>query len=206
MTQLPSSDASPSQARGRERMENVLEEAERMLIDGGYAALTMRKLAERCGIALGNLQYYFPSKSALVAALVDRICERHREAIGTWPGEDTPPEASFETLLRYILDDIRKPEGSVLYWELWALAAHDERTKNAMAELYGLETDLLAKAIARINPALRGSKVRQRAQTVFALLEGSGLMIGAGRPNAQKPEPLMDEIIASALAMAKRTG
>lgn len=199
-----SPEALPPQARGRERMETVLQEAERMMIEEGYAALTMRKLAERCGIALGNLQYYFPSKSALVAALVDRICERHRQSIGTWPEQEVAPEISFETLLRYVLEDIRKPEGSVLYWELWALAAHDERTKDAMAELYGLELDLLAQAITRLNPALPDATVRRRAQIVFGMLEGSGLMIGAGRPGAANPEPLMDEIVASALAMVMR--
>ena len=46
--------------------------------------------------------------------------------------------------------------------------------------------------------------VRRRAQIVFGMLEGSGLMIGAGRPGAANPEPLMDEIVASALAMVMR--
>ena len=58
MTDPASPDALPpqhrGQNRGRERMENLLVEAERMMIEEGYAGLTMRRLAERCGIALGE--------------------------------------------------------------------------------------------------------------------------------------------------------
>lgn len=204
MTDAASPDTLPAQNRGRERMENVLLEAERMMIEEGYSGLTMRRLAERCGIALGNLQYYFPSKSALVAALADHICARHREAVETWPAQDAAPEAAFEALIRYVLEDIRKPEGSILYWEFWALAAHDEHAKAAMAELYRTELDLLAEAIARLNPALPGPQIRHRAEIIVGMLEGSGLMIGPGRPHAETPEPLMEEIVAAALAIAMR--
>ncbi|MAB14944.1 TetR/AcrR family transcriptional regulator [Parvibaculum sp.] len=204
MTDPASPAPLPARNRGRERMESVLLEAERMMIEEGYSGLTMRRLAERCGIALGNLQYYFPSKSALVAALADHICARHRQASETWPAQDAAPEAAFEALIRYVLDDIRKPEGSILYWEFWALAAHDDHAKTAMAELYQTELDLLSEAIARLTPALPETQIRHRAEIIVGMLEGSGLMIGPGRPHAETPGPLMEEIIAAALAVATR--
>jgi AcrR family transcriptional regulator len=181
MATLPPSDTIPTQARARERMANVLCQAEQMMIEDGYASLTMRKLAERCGIALGNLQYYFPSKSDLVAALVEGICVRHRHSLTKQLNQNDDPLAAFKASLRYMLEDIRKPEGSVLYWELWALAAHDSATNAAVTKLYHDELELLVHCITRLNPDLPSPAIRLRAQTVMSMVEGSTLLMNMKR-------------------------
>jgi AcrR family transcriptional regulator len=184
-------DPAPVQARARERLANVLEEAEQMLIDAGYAAMTMRKLAERCGMALGNLQYYFPSKSDLITALVENIYE-------------TKPQQALEMLLRYILDDVCKSEGSILFWELWVLAARDNAANAAMTKFYAAEQSLIEQGIQQLNPKLPARTTRLRAKVIMGMMEGSTLLIGAGRPDARASKPLVDEIIASMLAIAAR--
>lgn len=194
----------PVQARARERLGMVLTEAEKLLIDEGYAALTMRGLAERCGMVLGNLQYYFPSKSDLVAAVVESIYERHQHRLTKHTDAAAAPREAMEALLRYMLDDIRKPEGSALFWELWVLAARDDVANAAMTKFYRAEQDVIEQAIVRLNSKLPARIARLRAKVIVGMVEGSTLLVGVGRPDARAPKPLIDEIIASMLTIAMR--
>ena len=49
-------------SKGEQRINLILEAAELLLIDSGYHNFSMRKVATKAGISVGNLQYYFPSK------------------------------------------------------------------------------------------------------------------------------------------------
>ena len=50
--------------------ENALLETRRILREEGYDALTMRAIARKCGIAVGTLYNYFPSKEYLTGCVV----------------------------------------------------------------------------------------------------------------------------------------
>lgn len=45
----------------------ILEEARRQIEASGYSALTIRSVASSCGVGVGTVYNYFPSKDALVA-------------------------------------------------------------------------------------------------------------------------------------------
>jgi AcrR family transcriptional regulator len=52
-----------------------------VLIEEGYAALSIRRIAARAGVRLGHLQYYYPSKADIVRALLERHLESAIEAV-----------------------------------------------------------------------------------------------------------------------------
>ncbi len=45
----------------------VLREVDALLLQGGYSAVTIREVANRCGLGVGTVYNYFPSKEAMVA-------------------------------------------------------------------------------------------------------------------------------------------
>lgn len=47
--------------------DRLLEEAERQLKQGGYETVTIRSIAKGCGVGVGTVYNYFPSKEALIA-------------------------------------------------------------------------------------------------------------------------------------------
>ncbi len=47
--------------------ERMLQEAEKLLRQGGYSAVTIRGIAGACGVGVGTVYNYFPSKEALLA-------------------------------------------------------------------------------------------------------------------------------------------
>ena len=46
----------------------LLEEAKMQIESAGYGAMTIRSIAKACGVGVGTVYNYFPSKEALVAA------------------------------------------------------------------------------------------------------------------------------------------
>ena len=48
--------------------QRLLEEARKQIAASGYAALTVRSVAKSCGVGVGTVYNYFPSKESLLAA------------------------------------------------------------------------------------------------------------------------------------------
>jgi AcrR family transcriptional regulator len=63
---------SASQERSRSTVDALLEATTRILIKEGYDRASTNRIAEVAGVSIGSLYQYFPSKEALVAAVVDR--------------------------------------------------------------------------------------------------------------------------------------
>jgi TetR/AcrR family tetracycline transcriptional repressor len=58
---------------GRLTPESIVDEAIRLLQEEGVESVSLRKLAARLGIAAPSLYWHFADKSALLAAIVERI-------------------------------------------------------------------------------------------------------------------------------------
>ena len=65
----------------------LLAEARRQIEESGYGAMTVRSVAKACGVGVGTVYNYFPSKDALVATymLADwKTCVAAIEAVSTY--------------------------------------------------------------------------------------------------------------------------
>jgi AcrR family transcriptional regulator len=71
----------PRQARARATVDVILDAAQRVLVRTGYEKFTTNKVARLAGVSIGSLYQYFPSKRALVGALLDRHVERSTRAL-----------------------------------------------------------------------------------------------------------------------------
>ncbi|MBH5369917.1 TetR/AcrR family transcriptional regulator [Bradyrhizobium glycinis] len=66
-----------SQARSRATVDALVEATARILVREGFEKTSTNRIADVAGVSVGSLYQYFPSKEALVAAVIDR----HNEAI-----------------------------------------------------------------------------------------------------------------------------
>jgi AcrR family transcriptional regulator len=62
----------PRQARATAMVDLVLEAATRVLSSDSLAGFNTNRVAEVAGISVGSLYQYFPNKSSLIAALIER--------------------------------------------------------------------------------------------------------------------------------------
>ncbi len=63
---------SPTQNRSKVTVDAILGATARILKKEGYDRASTNKIAEAAGVSVGSLYQYFPSKEALVAALIER--------------------------------------------------------------------------------------------------------------------------------------
>lgn len=57
----------------------MLDAAEALVMDEGSAKLTLDAVAERAGVSKGGVLYHFPTKEALLLAMMDRMIARNHE-------------------------------------------------------------------------------------------------------------------------------
>jgi AcrR family transcriptional regulator len=65
----------PRQERSRATIDAILTATARILEREGFDRASTNRIAEAAGVSIGSLYQYFPSKEALVAALVERHIE-----------------------------------------------------------------------------------------------------------------------------------
>src|ERR1700758_3024984 len=65
-----------SQQRGEDTRRRILETAFELFASDGFEGASTRTLAERAGVNLPAIQYYFGSKEGLYRAVVEQITDR----------------------------------------------------------------------------------------------------------------------------------
>jgi AcrR family transcriptional regulator len=61
-----------SQERSRATVDALIEATARILVREGFDRASTNRIAEKAGVSIGSLYQYYPSKEALVAAVIDR--------------------------------------------------------------------------------------------------------------------------------------
>jgi AcrR family transcriptional regulator len=67
-------------SRGEQTRAAILDSALGLFEEVGYDATTMRAIAERAGVSVGNAYYYFDSKEHLIQGFYDRVSVEHEAA------------------------------------------------------------------------------------------------------------------------------
>jgi TetR/AcrR family transcriptional regulator len=113
--------------------EALLDAAERLLVDVGYAGVTTRRLAEEAGVNHGLVHYYFGSIENLLVRALERFTEglvaRQRELYGA----DVPFIEKWRTAMRYLMSDDATYEK--IWLELQALAMNTPDLRDRLARV-----------------------------------------------------------------------
>jgi AcrR family transcriptional regulator len=101
----------PSPTKGERTRQGILEAAYELFLTQGYAATSMRQVAERAGLALGGIYNHFSSKEAIFSEL---ILERHpyRQVLPillNTPADD--PESFVRLAAKMMVEELgRRPD------------------------------------------------------------------------------------------------
>jgi AcrR family transcriptional regulator len=186
-------------AKGRTRAADILDAGVSVLIEHGYHNFSLRRVADEAGLRLGNLQHYFPSKDALVQAMLDRVIEAYLARFVRIQESGLDPEAEFRQIIDMVFRDLNTRRTTVFFPELWSLANHDTVVAGHMDRMYARYRDVLGASIARINPALDEAQVRRLALFVSASIEGHTVFVGHGKPWRKQTQDVVALATASFL-------
>jgi AcrR family transcriptional regulator len=95
-----------SQERSRATVDALVEATARILVREGFEKTSTNRIAEIAGVSVGSLYQYFPSKEALVAAVIDRHHDEIMGIVRTTLTEimDMPIEKAVRRLVTVAID------------------------------------------------------------------------------------------------------
>jgi AcrR family transcriptional regulator len=188
----PSTDQEPTAQR-------ALRCFEELALETGLDDVSMRDVAKRLGISLASLQYHYPTKAALVDAVVAAVIELHQrridEALHAANGADRLTE-----VVHYIVAANLEDAAGGLMSMIWARAAHDEAAATTVHRFMQAYLERLTAVVAEAAPHLSPPQARMTATMAIALLEG----LEEVRGPAVEAGAASTEITATAVEIATR--
>ncbi len=85
--------------------EALLDAAEQLLVEVGYAGITTRRLAEVAGVNHGLVHYYFGSNENLLVRALERFTERLVERQRALYASDEPFIEKWRTAMRFLVSE-----------------------------------------------------------------------------------------------------
>ena len=167
-------------AKGAERRDAILEAARRMLLDEGYAAVSLRKSAKAPGMSIGNLQYTFATKDDLIEAIL--IAET-RKPLDILSGFDWKPHNAFSSIHAAVTALMRYSASKAgrFYAIMESLALHDSRYARLKADGYAHVFAYIETLIGIVSPDLPPTRRAGLAQILVALIDGASLQVRFAR-------------------------
>lgn len=191
-------------AKGHETREAILRTALSILIEEGYPALSMRRVAKECGMKFGNLTYHFRSREDLMRELFDAVIRSYEVeflAIAQMPG--AAPEDRLRRVCLLILDDIRTKKTTHFFPEIWALSNHDPFVFERMQELYVRARAPLLSIVEEMRPDLRHEDCETVALFISASMEGTTMFAGHGKPFEPRMKQIEDIAVESFIHLVR---
>lgn len=165
----------PGRPRGQDSSvvrEAALRAAIDLIAEHGYAATSMAQVAEAAGISPSGLAHHFPSKAALLGAVLD-----HRDSIDTLPAaEGAGPWAVFDGLVELAQVNAGRRQLVALYTTVIGEAVGpDHPAHDWMLRHYELSLALLEDAVRegqRTGEIADDAPPGHLARTTIALMDG----------------------------------
>ena len=99
-----------------ENIKQIIAEASRELFNSnGYQKVTMRQIADRCGISVGNLTYHYPHKEDLLMLEHDGILNAFLDDVLTNRPELTGLKGYFTVECAFLYRILNDPPVAALY-------------------------------------------------------------------------------------------
>jgi AcrR family transcriptional regulator len=126
--------------KGAAKRTLLLDTAERLIVEEGYAAVSTRRVGLEAGVKPPLVHYYFPTTDDLLLAVYERAAEQaHQRTLDALSGP-RPLEALWSLC--------RESAHTSLGTELYALANHRKAIRNHIAENGAAVRDVEAAALA----------------------------------------------------------
>lgn len=177
----------PRQARSRALVEAVLDATERVLAQEGPEHASTTRIAEVAGVSVGSLYQYFPSRQALLAAVIERRVERDEQRLHAHMAElhDAPLATVLRAGARFLVEVYRRePELYRAMVDEMDEVAREQRVQQML-------DDATARTVALLEPHREALAVDDVALAAYVLTTAQVAVVRDALH--RRPELLEDE-------------
>lgn len=155
-------------AKRDEKKRLIAESAIKVLKELGYANTSLRDIAEKCGLSLGMLHYYFEDRSDLIiycaSVYKQEFARNIIDALSMAQGRDQVIEAFAQALASSIIDERRSHS---LWYDIRTQAMFDDTFHAAATEI-----EIMLIAIVRTAFEKAGHTSLEEVEIHYALMDG----------------------------------
>src|SRR2546423_4697943 len=131
--------------------EQIVRAAAESLLENGYSGTSVRAIASRANVAIGNLQYYFPTKSELLVEAWRYLTGRSVEQLRTALNQLTDPLEVLSAGVESIWDSLRRlGDVQLAALDLLVQAPKQERLQAYLPELFPRYREVIQEQLDRM--------------------------------------------------------
>jgi AcrR family transcriptional regulator len=151
----------------------ILQQTEALLIREGGAALSMRKVADACAMSLGNLQYHYATREALLEALLASFIANYVALVRDRPFQPTGDlQRDLSGILSSGLELLDRTEASRVFKELWAAAQQSDSLAAEMTVYYRELVRFYAQTLRSLDQTAGDENIDRAVSVLMPLIEG----------------------------------
>lgn len=174
-----------SNSLGKTSRQQIIETAQKLLQLDGYHNLSTRRVADACGISVGNLTYHFPNKMLLVEAVMVAVCAHYQDQREAIKLEHTGTAKQYLTrTIGFMLSDAVDKKTSDLFLELWVMAKHHSFGNDILENFYQTAHSWISSSLGHYFPLASAAQCQQAAYFMLTLSEGAVVIFA--RPSQRK--------------------
>ncbi len=183
----------PTQQRAERTIETLFKATAQIVEGEGLEALSTNKIAARAGFSVGTLYQYFPSKEAILRAMISRERDRVQQMLSDLLSKSellTPnPRVLMADLIHVLVESFAAGRNSrrAMIRLAWHMDHHDEITSHMRQA-----SERISVALARISARADGSAHQPKLRThPAALFVVSRAVMGAIRSASLEKSALL---------------
>jgi len=184
--------------------QQIIDAAIRVLARQGYARTSLLEIAKEAGMSKGALHYHYPTKEALIHAVLETACNVvQARTVQAWSPSDDPFQALRKSLTELWATRADRTDEALVVADLLALSLYDESLRPTLAEFYELSArqirDYLEKTLMSVGFEPRIS-LDMLPRIVIGLLDGL-VMQAFVDPDALTPDDVVNAIQTIAISI-----
>jgi AcrR family transcriptional regulator len=170
------------QARGKQRIEQILEAAAEVFAERGYEAATTNAIAGAAGISPGSLYQFFGNKDEIVRALAERYATELAAAHADAFDGDTTSLSTTDLVERVLTPLVRFNREHRAFKTLFARTDMPPTLTEATAPLHAAMCERIVAELAHRAPEATPEQLRRTATVAIQLTKALMPLIASIEP------------------------
>lgn len=182
--------------------EKLIDHVVEVIADSGMNGLSVRAVASRAGVAIGTVQHWFPTKTEMLLAAMERITQIG-ETAGPIVKAPEDPVAQLHGLIGVLVPSDSQSRVSRVWLAFAAQAAADDRIRARYGQLWAGVHSAIARLLGLARPAASAGSIEEAASELLALTDGLAVSVitEPQRMPAERARALatrrLDEVLAA---------
>lgn len=194
--------------KGKKRQEQIVTEALSLIREGGIQALTMRKVADVVGINEASAYRYFPDKTALLIAIIEKIQGDLLGPMKQILGSELDPETKLQEVVTFHLQFVNNSGGLPLVFMAEIASGNQRDLVRPIRAIIGGYQEILEKLVSDIVGVDAKPSPNEIATLLFGMATAVAIQsrLGIANPAHQEMSGSLLPFVVNSLDKVDRTG